>query len=97
MSTNAGGLERDPHSHPRHIPARNQDNSSQASNIPRPYPFGTGAYSKEHLDYTIKTFQPHYKKPLTYEDAAEIVFNILHLYEVLKQGYNAQNIREKTT
>mgnify|MGYP001273131478 CR=1 FL=1 len=48
------------------------------------YPFGKGAYSKEHLDYTIKTFQPYYKNPLSYQDAAEIVYNILDFVSVLR-------------
>lgn len=48
------------------------------------YPFGKGAYSKEHLDYTIKTFQPYYKYPLSYQDAAEIVYNTLDFVSVLK-------------
>jgi len=71
-------------------PGNKQTNSQ---NTPAPaYPFGKGAYSKEHLDYTIKTFQPYYKHPLSYQDAAEIVYNVLCFVEVLKQG----NILEKT-
>jgi hypothetical protein len=49
------------------------------------YPFGTGAYSKEHLDYIIKTHQPYYSYPMTYEDAHEIVSTYLALYAVLKE------------
>lgn len=52
------------------------------------YPFGKGAYSKEHLHYTIKTFQPYYKTCLSYQDAAEIVYNILDFVEVLKMHHN---------
>lgn len=55
-------------------------------NPAKAYPFGKGAYSKEHLDYTIKTFQPYYKIALTYQDAAEIVYNTLNFVEVLKAG-----------
>ncbi len=54
------------------------------------YPFGKGAYSKEHLDYTIKTFQPYYKHPLSYQEAAEIVYNILDLLTVLKTQYKTK-------
>ncbi len=50
----------------------------------KPYPFGKGAYSKEHLDYTIKTFQPYNKNVLSYQDAAEIVYNTLNFVDVLK-------------
>ncbi len=32
----------------------------------------------EFLDYTIKTFQPYYKNPLTREDAKEITRNMLN-------------------
>lgn len=49
------------------------------------YPFGTGAYSKEHLDYTIKTFQKYTLTRLTYEDAHEIVANVLALHRALKE------------
>jgi hypothetical protein len=73
-----------------HRPGSEQTNSQ---NTPAPaYPFGKGAYSKEHLDYTIKKFQPYYKTTLKYEDAAEIVYNTLHFVKVVKQG----NTPEKT-
>jgi len=47
--------------------------------------FGSGAYSKEHLEHTIRLFQPYSSAPLSYDDAREIVTNVLQLYKSLKR------------
>jgi hypothetical protein len=61
------------------------------ANTPASYPFGKGAYSKEHLDYTIKKFQPYYKTTLTYDIASEIVFNTLNFYNVISTDNTHKN------
>lgn len=90
---NASGSEMLPETAPT------QSGSDHTQSTPTPlyhegagqaYPFGTGAYSKEHLDYIIKTHQPYYSYPMTYEDAHEIVSTYLALYAVLKEDENGK-------
>lgn len=38
----------------------------------------------EFIDYTIKTFQPYYKRPLTHEDAREITRNMVGFFRTLE-------------
>ena len=48
-------------------------------------------YSKEFLEYTIKTWQPHSLEPLSLEDAHEIANNMVELFiylNELKQKYD---------
>ena len=40
-------------------------------------------YSKEFLEKTIRVWQPHYKEPLTFEDAREIAENASKLMKML--------------
>ena len=40
-------------------------------------------YSKEFLETTIRVWQPHYKEPLTLEDAREIAENASKLMKLL--------------
>lgn len=40
-------------------------------------------YSKEFLQETIRVWQPHYKEPLTLEDAREIAENASNLMKLL--------------
>ena len=40
-------------------------------------------YSKEFLETTIRVWQPHYKEPLTLEDAREIAENASNLIRLL--------------
>jgi hypothetical protein len=44
----------------------------------------------ELLQATIETWQPHYEKPLTSEDALEILLNVDHFLAVLEDSGNDQ-------
>jgi hypothetical protein len=44
---------------------------------------------EEYLDYTIKTFQPYYKRPLTREDAQEITRNMVGFFRALEDLHNS--------
>jgi hypothetical protein len=41
------------------------------------------AVSREFLEKTIQVWQPHYKEPLTLQDAQEIIDNVYNVYSLL--------------
>lgn len=43
------------------------------------------AASKELLEKTIQVWQPHYKEPLTLQDAQEIIDNVYNLFRLLDE------------
>jgi hypothetical protein len=57
-----------------------------------PVPAGAPPWiTPELLEATLETWQPHYDKPLTSEDALEILLNVDHLLAVLEDSGNDQN------
>jgi hypothetical protein len=75
------------------MPRSTKNSGSQSRRRPDRSQVPAGAppwITAELLQATLETWQPHYEKPLTSEDALEILLNVDHFLAVLEDSGNDQ-------